>query len=273
LAAPETGGELVKKCLYVISAVLIFTTIAGCRDETGKTVEAPPTTQPMTVQPTPALQKGPHAASGQHTGKVVEFINTGTYTYVHVDTGDNKIWAAAPTFQVKEGDKVIIPPGMTMKNFQSKTLNRTFDLVYFVPRITTAGAKPASSQLPQGHPKPIKGGASALALTNVDFSGIEKPEGGKTVAEIYNEKATLSGKEVVVRGKVVKYNAGIMGKNWLHLKDGTGTEGTNDLTVTTNTQTKVGDTVLARGLVVTDKDYGHGYAYPVIIEDAKVTVE
>lgn len=262
-----------KKSVYVISAVLIFTTIVGCRDETDKTVEAPLTTQPMTAQPLPAMQKGPHAASGQHTGKVVEFISTGTYTYVHVDTGNNKIWAAAPTFQVKEGDKVVIPPGMTMKNHHSKTLNRTFDLVYFVPRIMMAGAKPATRQLPKGHPKPMQGGASAPALTNIDFSGIEKPEGGKTVAEIYHEKATLSGKEVVVRGKVVKYNAGIMGKNWLHLKDGTGTEGTNDLTVTTNTQTQVGDTVLARGVMVTDKDYGFGYAYPVIIEDAKVTVE
>jgi hypothetical protein len=78
---------------------------------------------------------------------------------------------------------------------------------------------------------------------------------------------------VVVRAKVVKYNPQIMGKNWLHLEDGTGKAGSNDLTVTTNGEAKVGDTVLVTGVVTTNKDFGAGYKYDVILEDANVKVE
>ena len=78
-----------------------------------------------------------------------------------------------------------------------------------------------------------------------------------------------------MRGKVVKYNAMIMGKNWLHLRDGSGSDdkSNNDLTVTTATPAKLGDTVLVTGNVSTNRDFGAGYKYTVILEDAKVTVE
>jgi hypothetical protein len=78
---------------------------------------------------------------------------------------------------------------------------------------------------------------------------------------------------VKVRGKVVKYNSGIMGKNWLHIQDGSGAAGSNDLTVTTSANTKVGDTVLVAGVLSANKDFGSGYKYALIVQDAKVTVE
>ena len=107
----------------------------------------------------------------------------------------------------------------------------------------------------------------------MDFSGIKKPEGGKTVAELYAEKDKLSGKEVTVRGKVVKFSAGIMGTNWIHMQDGTGGEDANDLTVTTDATVAVGDTVLVKGVLAADKDFGYGYKYAVIVEKSDVTVE
>jgi hypothetical protein len=65
-----------------------------------------------------------------------------------------------------------------------------------------------------------------------------------------------------------------MGKNWLHVRDGSGAEGTNDLTVTTaGAMPNVGDTVVVTGPVVLNKDFGMGYQYDVLIEDAQVTVE
>ena len=72
---------------------------------------------------------------------------------------------------------------------------------------------------------------------------------------------------------MVKFNGGILGTNWLHIQDGTGTEGSNDLTVTTSAVVKVGDTVLVRGAVSLDRDFGSGYRYGVIVEGATVTVE
>ena len=82
-----------------------------------------------------------------------------------------------------------------------------------------------------------------------------------------------NGKKVRIRGQVVKFNANIMGRNWLHLQDGTGAAGTNDLTITSAATVNVGDTILAKGVVTTNKDFGFGYKYDVIIEKADVTVE
>ena len=78
---------------------------------------------------------------------------------------------------------------------------------------------------------------------------------------------------VILRGKVVKFNPEIMGKNWLHVQDGTGEKGMNDLTITSAARAKVGDTVLVKGKLVLDRDFGFGYKYALIIEDAEVTVE
>jgi hypothetical protein len=124
------------------------------------------------------------------------------------------------------------------------------------------------STLPDNHP-------AATPATEVDVAGVEKAPGGKTVAEIFAEKDALANQQVTLRGKVVKVNAGVMNMDWLHLRDGSGAEGSNDLTVTTAAQSaaKVGDTVLATGTVVTNKDYGMGYQYPVILEKADVKVE
>ena len=93
------------------------------------------------------------------------------------------------------------------------------------------------------------------------------------MAEIIAGRKDLAGEQVMVRGKVVKFLPQIMGKNWLHLQDGSGSEGTNDLTVTTMTTVKVGDLVLVSGVVSIDRDFGYGYEYEVLLENAKVTVE
>jgi len=130
-------------------------------------------------------------------------------------------------------------------------------------------APAAEAAAPQPHPTP-----SAQPGAAVDLAGIVKAEGGKTVAEIYAEKDALADQPVTFRGKVVKVNPDIMGKNWVHVQDGSGAEGSNDLTVTTaGTLPNVGDTVLVAGKLALNKDFGMGYQYPVIVEDATVTVE
>ena len=233
----------------------------------------------------PAVPTG--GQNGSFSGTVVDATNTAGYTYVQVDIGTKKLWAATTRFEVKVGDTVTVAAGMPMENYHSKSLNRDFDVVYFTGSITVnGGINAATPALPPGHPA-ISGDASPTlppghpsltgppATPNVDLSGIKKADGGKTIQEIYAAKARLAGKEVSVRGKVVKYNAMIMGKNWLHIQDGSGTadKKNNDLTITTTTPAALGDTVLVTGNVSTNRDFGAGYKYGVIIEDAKVTVE
>jgi len=133
----------------------------------------------------------------------------------------------------------------------------------------SAAAPESGAATTQPHPMP-----SATSSAEVDLSGIERAEGGKTVAELFAEKDQLAGQPVVVRGKVVKTNAMVMDKNWIHVRDGSGEEGSNDLTVTTTGELpKVGDTVVVSGVVSVDKDFGMGYMYPVMLEDAEVRIE
>ena len=214
----------------------------------------------------------PPAAPG-FQGTVIETMNSGGYTYVRVDTKQEKIWAAAPETPVKTGDTVTIPAGMIMRNHHSKTLDRTFDAVYFVSDITVAGKNPPEDK-PSGDSTDVVHGKNPVtAPADINFSGIAKPQGGKTVSEIYTQRDSLAGKEVILRGKVVKFSPNIMDKNWMHVQDGTGEKGSNDLTITTAAEAKVGDTVLVKGVLATNKDFGLGYKYDIIVENAQVTIE
>ena len=249
-----------KRSFYLlVSALIVLNAATGCMAETSQSEKSAP-------------PKSTAAAEG-YNGTVVETMNTAGYTYVQVDTGKEKIWAAAPEFQVKVGDLVTVPQGALMQNYQSKTLNRTFEQIYFVSGIYVAGAEPAPSKMPSAKAGAPHENIIPPTPQDIDFSKIKKAEGGKSVAELYAEKSSLSGKKVSVRGKVVKFSASIMGKNWIHLQDGTGEAGTNDLTVTTSANAAVGDTVLVKGVLAIDKDFGYGYKYDVILEDAEVTVE
>jgi len=224
-------------------------------------------------------------AAGGFTGQVLETTNAAGYTYVLVDTGAKKIWAATTEFSVKPGDAVSFPAREPMVNFHSRAMNRDFPEIFFVGAIAVSGAATAA-KLPPGHPD-ISGAAPGggklppnhppiggqTAPTKVDFSNLQPAAGGKTVAEIYAAAAKLNGQSVTVRGKVVKYNAAIMGKNWVHIQDGTGQPGSDDLLATTSAGTKIGDTVLVTGKVATKKDFGAGYKYNVMLEDAKLVVE
>ena len=149
--------------------------------------------------------------------------------------------------------------------------------------LTACNGKPQDAAKPAAAPAATPAGAAGMPVNHpparptgaVDLTGITKAEGGKSVVDLYAEKDALANQKVVVRGKVVKTNAGIMNKDWVHIRDGSGQDGSNDLTVTTTSQPlpNVGDTVLVTGTVVLDKDFGMGYQYPVMIENAEVKIE
>ena len=255
----------------LVIALFSLTMLAGCGEEAPapKTEAAKPS-----AQSAPATPAAPAAAPGK-TGTVKETVNAAGYTYVQVDTGSETFWAAAPEFAVEVGDDVVVPEGMPMPDYHSKTLDRTFDMVYFVPSVMVGGTDAMmSGAMPEGHPPTNNGSATsktAVEATDVDLSGIKAAD--QTVADVFAKKDELAGKPVKIRGKVVKFSPEIMGKNWIHLQDGSGEAGTNDLTVTTSATAQKGDTVVITGTLTLNKDFGYGYAYDVIVEDAEVTVE
>lgn len=93
----------------------------------------------------------------------------------------------------------------------------------------------------------------------------------KTVEQVFAQQAELSGKRIHISGEVVKVNNGIMGKNFLHIQDGSGAEGTNDIIVTSQQTANLGDKVGIDALVTTNRDFGMGYSYKVILEEAKLS--
>ena len=229
---------------------------------------------------------------GKHTdmsemfeGTVVEVINAGRYAYIHIDMGEKRIWVAAPAFDGKLGDTVLVPPGVQVADFQSKRLNRRFERVLFVGgirRVNDRVPDQSPPPLPEGHPpsatrieeRVIPPPKDALSEgPAIEHGSVETVKGLQTVSEVITTRKTLAGKEIRVRARVVKFTPNIMGKNWIHVQDGSGDDGTSDLIVTTNTMVSVGDVVLIQGIVSVDRDFGYGLEYPVIIEDAEVIRE
>ena len=203
-------------------------------------------------------------AGGTLKGEVLETRNVDSYTYLRLKTATGETWAAVPTATVKKGAQVTLANTMEMENFESKSLKRKFDKIVF-GTLVDPSAKPAAAA-PTGAPH----GAPATAAAPVAKVAKATGPDAKTVAEVVGGKASLKGKAVLVRGQVVKMNAGIMGKNWVHLQDGSGSAsaGTNDILVTTQDMAAVGDVVTVKGTVRTDVNLGSGYAYAVLIEDA-----
>jgi hypothetical protein len=198
------------------------------------------------------------------SGEVLETNDAAGYTYLKLKTPAGETWAAINQQPVPKGAKVTLENTLVMRNFESRALKKTFSSIVFG---NLQGSAPATAM-----PLPMAGGASTKPdLMNTP---IAKATGANahTVAEVVTQAQKLKDKPVVVQGKVVKYNAGIMGKNWIHLRDGSGKEGdgSNDVLVTTSANTQVGAVIKVSGTVHTDKDFGAGYAYKVLIEDASV---
>lgn len=197
------------------------------------------------------------AAPTVFTGEVLEVQEVESYTYLRLKTREGETWAAVNRAPVRKGATVTIEDAMVVSNFESRSLKKTFQTIVFG---SLAGTNP------QG------GMAKAADTTIAPDEKVAKASGpnAKTVAEIITQAAGLKDKPVLVRGKVVKYNAGIMGKNWVHLRDGSGSasSNTNDVLITSVNAVKVGDVVTAKGIVRTDKDFGSGYVYKVIVEEA-----
>lgn len=200
--------------------------------------------------------------AGAVKGEILEVQDIESYTYLRLKTRDGETWAVVSRAPLKKGGQVTIEDVTVMKNFESRLLKRKFDTILMG---TVAGASGRSGGMAAPH-----------AGINGDVPDVRVPKAtganARTVAEIVTRSAELKDKQVRVRGRVVKYNAGIMGKNWIHLRDGSGSaaDNTHDLLVTTTEQAAPGDVLTVDGVVRTDKDFGAGYAYKVMIEEARL---
>lgn len=217
-----------------------------------------------------------------HIGNVLETIDGGGYTYAKVDQDGNAYWIAGPKSNVAVGASISYIEQMIMTDFTSKALNKKFDTLMFVSAIVPANqaahtkdeacedcddkkelkVDPAAAAIP-AHPVP----AVTAPMAPIK---IAKNAKGYSVEELYAKKDSLKDKSIKLNAKVVKVSKGIMGKDWVHLQDGSGSAGTDDIIATSvNSTVQVGDDVTTDGVVKTNIDLGYGYKFSIIIEEAK----
>jgi len=242
-------------------APLLLTQI-GC-SESG---QEPAAANPALTSPIP---------EGMVRGTVKETMNAGGYTYLLLEAGENQRWAAAPMTVVQVGDVVQTDSGMPMAEFTSKSLDRTFDVIYFVGAIENLSAPAVIGGNPETATAPMIPATPKTSKAVPQEISVAELEPGQNIAFVFANKESLTGHQVSLRGSVVKFNANILGTNFIHIQDGSGdpADGNNDLTVTSSAATAVGETIIVTGTVILDKDFGAGYRFPLLLEDANITSE
>ena len=255
-------GDCMKKSLF------LSISLATCITASAFALEAPavppshpeiPAASTPSAADTSSAPASVPAASAPLTGKVLQTMNGGGYTYIYIEQADGKkVWVAVTQIAVKVGDQMSFKPGMEMGKFESKALNRSFDSIIFSEGVLSGGS---TSAVPdpgknQGVSLGSQGAAKAKA-TKISVTRATGPN-ATTVAGAYSDSAKLNNKKVVIRGQVVKTSSGIMGKNWIHIQDGTGSEKkkNHNLVCTSKTDSAdVGDVVTITGTLVKDRDF------------------
>ncbi len=281
------------KMVYVLfAAIAAGAVIGGARSLAGApTAAIEPAIEPVAAADAPATPALANVESANVEGEVLEAIDVPNYSYLRVGAkGSEGTWIAIPTASLKVGDRVRLENGMKMTSFTSTALKRTFPVIYFGSLEgkhagSARGADPHAMAAADPHANGAGPHAAvavddamkqahAQASTSADVKPVEKAKGeaGRTVAEVIGQRAQLSGNTVWIHGTVVKMTPGILGKTYIHLRDGSGdaAAGTNDISVTTTATPAVGDVVTVEGVVVLDRDIGAGYKFPTLVEDAKV---
>ena len=236
-----------KSISYLVFALAL---LAGCNNATVKKTENKPAAQSA------------NAPADMRTAVAKDVIQTSGYTYLLLSDSGKEFWAAVSRFEAEKGKTYYYKPGMEMTNFKSKELNRVFDSIQFIMELSD---KPLVEK--KAAPLTTKG---RQTMEKVDGIKVEPVSGGVKIADIFANKGNYAGKKVKVTGQVIKFSPEIMQKNWVHLQDGSEANGSFDLTITTLDTVTVGSVVTFEGVIATDKDFGYGYKYDVLLEEAKV---
>ncbi len=273
------------KMVYVLfAAIAASAAIGGARSLAGPST--PTAAPPAPVEVAAAPEAAPQAADEADDavmidGEVLEAIEVPSYSYLRIGPkGSAGQWVAVATAGLAVGEHARVHGGMKMTDFPSKSLKRTFPVIYFGTVVPSAGrgtASPHANGATPGAPAADTAAQMATAhapLGDVDVKAVERAQGpnGKTVAELIAQRTQLAGKTVRVHATVVKSTPGVLGHTYLHLRDGSGdgAAGTNDVAVTTTTTPAVGETILVEGVLALDRDIGAGYKFPNIVENATV---
>ncbi|MEZ4918990.1 MAG: GW dipeptide domain-containing protein [Saprospiraceae bacterium] len=247
--------------MYKFILSVLFLSLIAC-DSGPKVIEAdtPANSGGATTGVASSTSPVTDAVADQHKVVALETLEHERYTYIRVKEGAEEFWIAIPKSQVEIGATYYYSGGLIKKDFYSQEHDRTFETLYLVRGITPASGSGSAVDQALGH------NHDAGAVTPP--TSVPSVEGAMKLNDLFKNKSKYNGKTVKVTGKVMKVNPMIMGRNWLHIQDGSGEN--LDLTVTTQEGIPAGHVITLEGVIALDKDFGAGYRYDIILEDAKV---
>lgn len=233
---------------HLLKLLVVLFVVSSCKEAKNETTELKPGTYEVVAQ---------------------EVLHVKEYSYIKVLENGQEKWLAAPITKVETGQKYYYGNSMEMKNFKSEELNKTFETIYFIEKLST---DPSNTSIHSATTQEqiVNQQQSTPEPKETSTKKTDLPEGAISIAELFKNKEKYEGQVVTLSGEVTKYNPGIMGVNWFHIQDGTNFEGNGDLTATTNDTVVMGETVTFKGVVTLNKDFGAGYFYNVIIEKAEI---
>ena len=215
---------------------------------------------------------------------VKDVIQVEKYTYLNVaDEGADK-WMAVPTVEAKKGDTLYYQSGMLMTNFESKELKRTFNEILFVDKVSRdPSIAMLSKEVIMAHQNLQMGDKSADKTSEKPYPNmgsskdtvkrdikVEKLRDAVTIATLLKDPKKYEGKKVVVHGKVTKYTPEVMGKNWVHIQDGSEFKGKFEIVITTMDKVSKDETVTFEGTITLNKDFGYGYFFELLMENGSL---
>jgi starvation-inducible outer membrane lipoprotein len=249
--ATKCNWSHIKNISVVIGAVLLISCNSG-----PKMIEAESDDTP-TAMNTPAAE----AVAQVHKAVVNEVLQTSKYTYLNVTEDGNEVWIAVPKTEAEVGETYYYRGGLKKTNFKSVEHNRVFETVYLVSGISKS---PSGTGVPSGH---MHTGMEDIPQADPGVK-IDPPSGGISIAELFKNRSKYDGQTVRIKGRCVKLNNMIMNRNWVHLQDGSLEDSEQNLTITTTENIPLGAVVAVEGVISLNKDFGAGYRYDIIMEEA-----
>lgn len=244
----------------LILSLALICILSSCDSKPKVIVEDTATSTPTSMQVNTDITQTTSAGGDLHQVVSLEVLQTEKYTYLRVlENNKDTFWIAASKLETaKPGGQYFYRGGLLKTNFESKEHKRVFDKVYLVSNIIDAASHPGS-----------QGQTAASPAGEVKPSEVKSISGAVKLTDLFKNKSSYNGKSIIVSGKVVKVNNGIMGRNWVHIQDGSKCSGKDcDLTITTDANVAVGSSVGFEGKIILDKDFGSGYKYDVLMEGA-----
>ncbi len=250
------------KCTLFFTAILVLT---ACQNGP-KVIE--PTAITESSQDTSAQSNSNIEVSSNtkfHSVVVTEVLPTSKYVYLKVREGQEEFWIATGKMEVKKGETYFYNDGLLKTDFRSEEHNRVFEKIYLVSKLISKGDH---TNLTKSESRSNSVADRSVTQKENIPTHTEKEiqhMGAITIAELVKDTEKYEGHSVEVSGTCVKVNSNIMGRNWIHLQDGT--QDDFDLVVTSNARITEGSTITIRAVVALNRDFGSGYSYDLILEN------